>query len=115
MVSVRTSADPAHARIPETPAGGTVVQLNGTSRGPGRRPLPELERRERERGDREPGLAALQFDQVHAHGTHDLDVDTSLASPKELALRIRDFLPLRPRPTAFEQLRRTLRAPEETS
>ncbi|MFE1886030.1 phosphotransferase-like protein [Streptomyces diastatochromogenes] len=74
-------------------------------------PLPELERRERERGDRELGLAALQFDQVHAHGVHDLDVDTSLLSPKECALRIRDFLTDRPRPTAFEQLRTTVRNP----
>ncbi|MCZ0990997.1 phosphotransferase-like protein [Streptomyces diastatochromogenes] len=74
-------------------------------------PLPELERRERERGDRELGLAALQFDKVHAHGVHDLDVDTSLLSPEECALRIRDFLTDRPRPTAFEQLRTTLRNP----
>ncbi|SOD89903.1 AAA family ATPase [Streptomyces sp. Ag109_G2-15] len=74
-------------------------------------PLPELERRERERGDRELGLAAMQFDQVHAHGAHDLDVDTSLLSPEECALRIRDFLTDRPRPTAFEQLRTTLRNP----
>lgn len=74
-------------------------------------PLTELERRERERGDRELGLAAMQFDQVHAHGAHDLDVDTSLLSPEECALRIRDFLTDRPRPTAFEQLRTTLRNP----
>ncbi|MGW2748281.1 phosphotransferase-like protein [Streptomyces sp. NPDC001450] len=74
-------------------------------------PLPELERRERERGDRQPGLAAMQYDQVHSHGVHDLDVDTSLLSPEECALRIRDFLPARPRPTAFEQLRTTLRDP----
>ncbi|MFG2638437.1 chloramphenicol phosphotransferase CPT family protein [Streptomyces sp. NPDC048362] len=72
-------------------------------------PLPELERRERERGDRQPGLAALQFGHVHAHGRHDLDLDTSLLSPRECALRIRDFLVDRPRPTAFEELRRTLR------
>ncbi|MFJ9820782.1 AAA family ATPase [Streptomyces sp. NPDC101151] len=74
-------------------------------------PLPELERRERERGDRQPGLAALQYDQVHSHGPHDLDVDTSVLSPQECALRIRDFLVDRPRPTAFERLRVTLRDP----
>ncbi|WP_328425714.1 phosphotransferase-like protein [Streptomyces sp. NBC_00443] len=72
-------------------------------------PLPELERRERERGDRQPGLAALQFDQVHSHGPHDLDVHTDLLTPAECALHIRDFLPDRPRPTAFEELRRKLR------
>ncbi|MFI1760674.1 AAA family ATPase [Streptomyces sp. NPDC020800] len=71
-------------------------------------PLPELERRERERGDRQPGLAALQYGQVHAHGPHDLDLDTSLLSPQESALRIRDFLTDRPRPTAFARLRRTV-------
>ncbi|WP_393057443.1 chloramphenicol phosphotransferase CPT family protein [Streptomyces sp. LN549] len=70
-------------------------------------PLPELKRREAERGDRQPGLAAAQYDQVHAHELHDLDVDTSLHSPAECALRIREFLLDRPRPTAFETLRRT--------
>ncbi|MEU9051274.1 AAA family ATPase [Streptomyces sp. NPDC048384] len=72
-------------------------------------PLPELQRRERERGDRQPGLAARQFDQVHSHGPHDLDVPTDTLTPAECALRISDFLPNRPRPTAFEELRRTLR------
>ncbi|MFI6337996.1 AAA family ATPase [Streptomyces sp. NPDC050535] len=74
-------------------------------------PLPELERRERERGDRQPGLAAMQYDAVHSHGPHDLDVDTSLLSPGECALRVRDFLVDRPRPSAFETLRRTFRTP----
>ncbi|WP_437066578.1 chloramphenicol phosphotransferase CPT family protein [Streptomyces sp. enrichment culture] len=72
-------------------------------------PLPELERREAARGDREPGLAASQYPHIHAHGPHDLDVDTARHSPAECALRIRDFLRDRPRPTAFETLRRTLR------
>lgn len=67
--------------------------------------LPELERRELARGDRQPGLAASQYDHVHAHGPHDLDVHTDHADPRECALRIRDFLPTRPRPTAFETLR----------
>lgn len=71
-------------------------------------PLPELERREVERGDRQSGLAAMQYPHVHAHGPHDIDVDTSVHSPQECARRIRDFLPQRPRPTAFETLRRTL-------
>ncbi|MEV7242234.1 chloramphenicol phosphotransferase CPT family protein [Streptomyces sp. NPDC003236] len=193
-------ADPDHARIPGTPAGGTVVLLNGTSssgkssiarallevldgtwfhmpvdtfhsmRGgrplagadlpaeidrtvkgfhravagmaaggnnlvvdhplsrhwrlldllgllvPGdtclvavRCPLPELERRERARGDRQPGLAALQYEHVHAHGPHDVEVDTSVLSPRECALRIAGFLRDRPRPTAFERLRAATR------
>ncbi|WP_333777669.1 phosphotransferase-like protein [Streptomyces sp. IBSBF 3136] len=70
-------------------------------------PLPELERRERERGDRQSGLAAMQYAVVHSHGAHDLDVDTALLSPAECAVRIRDFLTDRPRPTAFERLRTT--------
>ncbi|MER6916640.1 AAA family ATPase [Streptomyces sp. NPDC000594] len=73
-------------------------------------PLPELERRERERGDRPAGLAALQYGHVHSHGTHDLEVDTSRHSPQECALRVRELLTDRPRPTAFETLRRTLRS-----
>lgn len=72
-------------------------------------PLPELQRREAARGDREPGLAAGQFDAVHAHGVHDLDVDTAANTPRECAERIREALRNRPRPTAFETLRRRLR------
>jgi chloramphenicol 3-O phosphotransferase len=72
-------------------------------------PLPELERREAARGDREPGLAALQFDAVHSHEVHDVDVDTSVLSPRECARRVRGTLADPPRPTAFETLRRTLR------
>ncbi|MGV9322043.1 chloramphenicol phosphotransferase CPT family protein [Streptomyces sp. NPDC003660] len=68
-------------------------------------PLPELERRERARGDRETGLAALQYDLVHAHGDYDLECDTGTESPRACAERIRDFLPHRPTPTAFSRLR----------
>ncbi|MFF0204001.1 chloramphenicol phosphotransferase CPT family protein [Streptomyces sp. NPDC005017] len=69
-------------------------------------PLSELERREAERGDRQRGLAALQYPHVHSHGPHDLDVDTGRESPAECARRVRDFLADRRRPTAFEALRR---------
>ncbi|WP_129311406.1 AAA family ATPase [Streptomyces sp. L2] len=72
-------------------------------------PLPELERRETERGDRQPGLAATQYDHVHSHGTHDIDVDTSRETPAACARRIGDHLRRRTRPTAFERLRRDLR------
>ncbi|MGW2403261.1 phosphotransferase-like protein [Streptomyces sp. NPDC001739] len=74
-------------------------------------PLPELERRERDRGDRQLGLAAMQYDQVHSHELHDLDVDSGLLSPEECARRIREFVSGRLRPTAFERLRQTLRNP----
>ncbi|MEU3373174.1 AAA family ATPase [Streptomyces sp. NPDC006660] len=68
-------------------------------------PLPELERREQRRGDRPAGLAARQLDRVHAHGHYDIECDTGAASPADCARRIRDFLPRRPRPTAFERLK----------
>lgn len=71
-------------------------------------PLPELNRREAERGDRSPGLAALQYAQVHAHELHDIDVDTSVRTPAECAHAIHGFLAHRTRPTAFETLGRTL-------
>lgn len=67
----------------------------------------ELERRERERGDRPPGLAAGQLARVHAHGVYDLECDTGRSTPQECARRIKEFLARRPSPTAFEQLRRS--------
>jgi chloramphenicol 3-O phosphotransferase len=68
----------------------------------------ELERRERARGDREPGLAARQQSMVHAHGRYDLEVDTTRTSPRECAARITDFLARGEPPTAFDRLRVTL-------
>ncbi|WP_428950308.1 chloramphenicol phosphotransferase CPT family protein [Streptomyces sp. cg35] len=68
-------------------------------------PLDELTRRERARGDRPPGLAAHQYHLVHRHGDYDLECDTGTASPRACAERIRDFLPVRPSPTAFTRLR----------
>ncbi|WP_149828833.1 chloramphenicol phosphotransferase CPT family protein [Streptomyces tailanensis] len=67
-------------------------------------PRAELERRERERGDRPSGLAARQLAQVHAHGIYDVECDTSTAAPLPCALRIKEFLPHRPTPTAFRRL-----------
>ncbi|WP_367435678.1 chloramphenicol phosphotransferase CPT family protein [Streptomyces celluloflavus] len=71
-------------------------------------PLPELERRERARGNRPVGLAAGQLANVHAHGVYDIECDTAAADPLECARRIKEFLPRRPTPTAFQQLRRSL-------
>lgn len=68
-------------------------------------PPDELERRERERGDRPPGLAARQLKQVHAHGVYDIECDTSVSDALECARRITDFLRARPTPTAFQRLR----------
>ncbi|MFY1675919.1 MULTISPECIES: chloramphenicol phosphotransferase CPT family protein [unclassified Streptomyces] len=69
-------------------------------------PLAELTRREEARGDRPAGLAARQFDLVHRHGDYDLECDTGDSDPRECARRIAEFLPERPRPTAFARLRR---------
>ncbi|MFD5778673.1 chloramphenicol phosphotransferase CPT family protein [Streptomyces sp. NPDC126933] len=71
--------------------------------------LEELERRERERGDRPMGLAVRQFHQVHAHGLYDIECDTTTASAVDCARQISNFLPRRPVPTAFEQLTVKLR------
>lgn len=67
--------------------------------------LPELERREAERGNRRIGQAAMQFPIVHQHGLYDVEVDTERRTPQECALLIRDRLAAGP-PTAFDQLRR---------
>ena len=70
----------------------------------------ELERRERERGDREPGLALAQQAQVHAHGLYDVECDTTEASPYDCAVQIRDFLGTGQAPAAFTRLRALLRS-----
>ncbi|MDQ0771760.1 hypothetical protein QF026_000226 [Streptomyces aurantiacus] len=49
-------------------------------------PLQELERREQERGDRPPGLAARRITQVHAHSLYDIECDTSTAGPADSPL-----------------------------
>ena len=71
--------------------------------------LEELERREQARGDRPAGLAAMQFQRVHAHGVYDLECDTTTAGARDCARQIGAFLPQRPTPTAFERLRTELR------
>jgi chloramphenicol 3-O phosphotransferase len=65
----------------------------------------ELARRERARGDREPGQAAAQLAAVHAHGLYDLECDTTRASPERCAGLIAAALPGLPLPRAFSRLR----------
>jgi chloramphenicol 3-O phosphotransferase len=67
-------------------------------------PPEELERRERARGDRVPGVAAKQLQSVHQHGLYDFEVDTSVSSPRECAEAVKESLARPPR--AFEELRR---------
>jgi chloramphenicol 3-O phosphotransferase len=75
-------------------------------------PLAELERRELERKNRRPGMARLQFEQVHAQALYDIEVDTSMLSPEECANRILACWKIPQRPTAFAQLK--TRHPRET-
>jgi chloramphenicol 3-O phosphotransferase len=63
------------------------------------------ERRERERGDRGPGGAAAFYDLVHAHAIYDLELDTSVLSPQECALQIKQALHTGYSRQAFRQLR----------
>lgn len=72
-------------------------------------PLPELERRERERGDRLPGAAAYQYARVHAHGVYDVEVDSGADTPRACAEQIRAYVEgavsRGESPTAFARLR----------
>ena len=51
-------------------------------------PLEVIEQRERQRGDRVLGLARWQYDKVHGGLTYDLELDSSSATPDELAAQI---------------------------
>jgi chloramphenicol 3-O phosphotransferase len=51
-------------------------------------PLDVLEQRERDRGDRLHGLARWQHDRVHKGILYDLEIDTSVRSPKDCATMI---------------------------
>jgi chloramphenicol 3-O phosphotransferase len=66
--------------------------------------LPELRRRERDRGDRTIGRAEIQFPLVHQHGVYDVEVDAERHTPADCATQIRERLHQGP-PTAFAQLR----------
>lgn len=55
-------------------------------------PIEELERRERDRGDRPIGLARSQMDIVHQHGVYDLELDTNELSTAECANRIKEYM-----------------------
>ena len=67
-------------------------------------PLPELLRREQERGDRDVGTAARQFDRVHRYGHYDVEVDTLTATPEACAQHITTVIESQ-EPHAFAKLR----------
>lgn len=68
-------------------------------------PLPELERREKERSNRRAGSAARQFPLVHAHGLYDVEVNSDEKSPAACARHIAGRLVDEATPTAFDRLR----------
>jgi chloramphenicol 3-O phosphotransferase len=68
--------------------------------------IEELERRERERGNRQAGYAFGSFTSIHQYGRYDLEIDTSRRTPEDCAARILEHLRTGPAPTAFEQMRR---------
>ncbi len=57
-------------------------------------PLDVLERRERQRGDRDIGMARGLASRLHAGIAYDLEVDTAQASAAECAARIKQVLGL---------------------
>jgi chloramphenicol 3-O phosphotransferase len=69
-----------------------------------RLPLAVAERRERDRGDRGPGGAALFYDRVHAHGRYDLELDTAALDPMTCAVRIKAAIQTDQPGMAFRQL-----------
>ncbi len=65
-------------------------------------PLEIVEQRERERGDRFINSAKAQFPLVHGPTRHyDLELDTSLSSPHELADLIMAYVTTTPKPQGF--------------
>ena len=66
-------------------------------------PLPELERRERHRGDRRPGEARRDFHAVHRFTEYDLDIDAIQPTEGNVA-RLITAWQTRSRPTAFERM-----------
>ena len=66
----------------------------------------ELRRRERARGDRDPGTALVQQRQVFQHGDCDLEVDTTYG-PDEPTAALLELIRRPPSSRAFDRLRET--------
>ncbi len=69
-------------------------------------PLAELERREQARGDRQVGFARWQNERVHRFGSYDFEIDTSLNTPEQGAVRLQELLHSGRRGEAFNRLRK---------
>jgi chloramphenicol 3-O phosphotransferase len=72
--------------------------------------LPELERRERLRGNRDEGQAARQFARVHDHGKYDLECDTEDSSPTVCASHIVEALKSDLRISTFSEIRNSAKS-----
>jgi len=68
-------------------------------------PLPELQRRELERGDRPVGKAESHYGLVHRDAVYDVEVDTSISSPRNCAEQIKAFVDAPADSRAFDRLR----------
>lgn len=66
--------------------------------------LNELERRERERGNRRIGQAKSQLDLVHNHGEYDLSVNTSEEELKNIISKIEEIVTKNINNNAFQKL-----------
>lgn len=75
-------------------------------------PLPELERRERSRGDRPLGDAASDYFIAHNFGFYDLEIDSTKPLAENVAAVITAWR-ARQRPSAFERMAAAL--PDETT
>lgn len=71
-------------------------------------PLPEVARRERERGDRLLGLAAWQLPHIREGMVYDLSVDTARDGPEDCAQRVMQLRAAPPTPSALDRLRQAL-------
>jgi chloramphenicol 3-O phosphotransferase len=69
-------------------------------------PIEELERREKNRGDRTIGKASSQYQMIHHHGKYDLEVNTFESGITECAeLIVKYMYQDRSEPKAFKELR----------
>lgn len=69
----------------------------------------QLEQRERQRGDRQVGMARAQASVVFTHGECDLTIDTTNETPRECAAQIAQLIASPPVEKAFDRLRRRSR------
>jgi len=67
-------------------------------------PLEIIEQRESKRGTSPIGHARSHYNTVHENMIYDLTLDTSLATPEELANRIKEYISNNPDPKALKQL-----------